>query len=184
MDKLNLTVNICAKSDVPNYSDHGITDIISIGSCEDCPDIRAFRDHNFVMHRFVFNDVANPSQVDGNIPPSSAIVKKMINIFTSIKNRYSCLPDQAVFHFPVSILFHCQMGISRSTAAAFIFFYCLGYSFQEAYTETLLARHIVNIQPNMLMIKYADEILKCDGAMFRYVAVASGRPFYEIGGMN
>ena len=68
-------------------------------------------------------------------------------------------------------LIHCQAGISRSTAAAFIITAVLlgPGSELEALAKVLAVRPIA--LPNTRMVRFADEILARDGALMRALAV-------------
>jgi predicted protein tyrosine phosphatase len=152
------TIAICGYQDVPGHAHLPFTHIISIGHVEDCPDIRPFRQRDFTMHRFVFEDISGP----GDTSPTLRIMKRMIDTFATIRDTRT---------FP-HVLFHCAAGRSRSTAAAFIFLIVAGWSYEDAYREIVRVRGVV--QPNLWMIKLADHILGHGGKMVTFVANASG----------
>lgn len=160
-----MPIYITDKDSVPHYAATSIDHIISIGCVEDMPDVRAFRQQNLTLHRFVFEDVAS-AHLDHVIPPSSDIMKRLMKVFDGVEGANT------------SVLFHCAAGRSRSTAAAFIYLVRRGLGYQEAYQEVERVRGV--IQPNMLMIKLADELMDRKGEMLRFVAVASGRPDYRF----
>lgn len=156
------TIRICDRASVPHHGHLPITHIISIGSVEDCPNISTFREKNFSFHRFVFVDVSHECE-EG---PSLQIVQRMIDIFKEIVKTDS--PD---------VLFHCAAGISRSTAAAYIYLIVAGLSFEDAVKEVFAARG--HVSPNLLMIKYADKILEKNGIMRNIVRNSFGDPDYK-----
>lgn len=159
-------IYITDRNSVPAYCGVPITHIISIGHTEDCPNIHCFRDKDFNLYRFAFQDESN-SQTEK--PPTKKIMQRMIDIFSTIdiKTDY--------------VLFHCAAGISRSTASAFVLNIMNGKSYEESYKEILKSRYPSTdldklwehrnmlIQPNKLMIYYADEILKKNGEMIDYI---------------
>lgn len=158
-----VTVRICDRWSVNNHCDLPINNIISIGSVEDCPNISAFREKDFALYRFVFVDISHEAP-EG---PSLKIVQKMINIFKLILVNTES-PD---------VLFHCAAGISRSTAAALIFLIAAGWSYQDACKEIYKVRGYTS--PNLLMIKYADKILKQNGVMRNFVRANFGDGDYK-----
>jgi predicted protein tyrosine phosphatase len=153
-----VTIRICGFHDVKDHAHLPITDIISIGSVEDIPNISAFREKDFALYRFVFEDVSH----DCPTGPSLKIVQKMIKTFKTILDNNDS-PD---------VLFHCAAGISRSTAAAFIFLVVAGYSYEKAFGAVYDARG--STYPNQLMIKYADDILNRGGTMLDFVNKSFG----------
>ncbi len=60
---------------------------------------------------------------------------------------------------------HCLMGISRSGAAAYIALCALSEPGQEAAIARALRDAGPHIQPNLLMVQIADELLERDGRM-------------------
>ena len=146
-----VTIRICGRDEVPNHCGCPITHIISIGGVEDCPNIAPFRDKNFTLHRFNFDDI-NEIRTDATAP-SLEIIKLMIDTFKDIINKNpNC-----------DVLFHCMAGRNRSSAAAFIFLICAGWYYQDAANEIIKVRGPV--APNLLMIKWADQILNKNGYM-------------------
>lgn len=146
-------IRICGRDDVPHHAHLPITDIVSIGGVEDLPNIGPFRDKNFTLHRFNFDDV-NEDRIDAKAP-SYEIIENMINIFKEMIKK-EC-----------DILFHCMAGRNRSSAAAFIFLIVAGLSYDDAFDKIYIARGMTH--PNLLMIKHADKILNKDGEMRNWV---------------
>lgn len=153
------TIAITSLDQVPRYAQAGINHIISIGN-EDQPrpDISLFA-RDFTLHRFVFDDVSAIDIYPKG--PTRAIVEHLLKVYSIIE------PD-------ANVLFHCMAGISRSTAACFLYAVSRGASYEEAYRLILAIRGVV--QPNMLMIHYADVLMGRKGEMLAFVAKASGRP--------
>jgi len=129
------------------------------------PDVRAFRQRNLTLHRFVFDDVSSNNHPECT-PPSRAIMERMLKVFDSI--------DRASL-----VLFHCAAGISRSPAAAFLYLINKGLGYQQAYTEVARVRGYT--QPNLLMIHLADDILGHNMEMAHFVAKASDRSNHVFG---
>ena len=77
-------------------------------------------------------------------------------------------------------LVHCWAGISRSTAAAYILLNDIhGPGHEEAIARALRSR-APHAQPNRLMIKHADAILKRDARMIKAVeAMGAATPLSE-----
>ena len=156
-----VAIHICGRDDVPNHCGLPITDIVSIGGVEDCPNIAPFRGKNFTLHRFNFDDI-NEIRSDATAP-SYEIINRMTYIFDDIL-RWNC-----------DVLFHCMAGRNRSSAAAFIFLICAGWSYQDAANEVVRVRGVV--APNLLMIKFADEVLSKNGEMRKFVQDHFGNRF-------
>jgi predicted protein tyrosine phosphatase len=89
------------------------------------------------------------------------------------------------------LLIHCWMGISRSTAAAYITASALNPSLEETSLATELRLRSPSATPNARMIALADEVLNRNGRMIaavekigRGAEAAQGTPFIlplEIG---
>ena len=68
-----------------------------------------------------------------------------------------------------SALIHCSSGMSRSPAAAFIFF-CIHFGSnreEQAAVRTTICCEQNIVVPNKLMIEYADELLHRNGEMLK-----------------
>jgi predicted protein tyrosine phosphatase len=73
-------------------------------------------------------------------------------------------------------LVHCWAGISRSTAAAYILLCDLHGPGHENVIAKALRYHAPHAQPNRLMVRHADALLKRGGRMIDAVdAIGSGR---------
>lgn len=155
-------IYICGRDYVPNHAHIPFTHIVSIGSVEDVPNISAFREREFTLYRFIFLDISHKAE-NG---PTLDITQRMIDAFKDILRSKN----------PV-VLFHCAAGISRSTAAAFIFLVMADYSLQDACKEIYNVRGYTT--PNLLMISFADEILKYNGVMRNFVRANFGDQAYH-----
>ncbi len=89
----------------------------------------------------------------GSTPPAPSHVERLL--------AWSKLvPDDA------SVLIHCAMGESRSTAAAFIFLtHRLGKGSEEEAQARVLAGTNKIARPNLFLICIADKVMKRKGAM-------------------
>ena len=155
-------LHVCGIAEVPRFAGLGITDIVSIGAKGTMPDVRAFHPQPSI-HRFEFDDichVAKPGEKD--ISPTLEDVRGIIAVADQLLTRAQ----------EVRVLYHCQGGISRSTASAFIFCVRAGMTYEAAYHYILSVRGA--LAPNVLMIKYADHLMGHGGKMLDYIA--SHRP--------
>lgn len=64
------------------------------------------------------------------------------------------------------VMVHCSAGISRSTATAIMILMLHGADEQEAFGAVYAVRPQMN--PNSLIIKFADELLGLDGSLSEY----------------
>ncbi len=72
-------------------------------------------------------------------------------------------------HAEPRMVVHCRMGISRSGAAAFIALCMLSEPGQEEVIAADMRRRGAHIQPNILMVEIADELLGREGRMIRAI---------------
>ncbi len=149
---------ICAVHQVPVFANTHLDHIISFhNSTEPGPDIHAFR-HSFTLHSFVFDDTGDTAHPQA---PTEAMIKRLLIAYT-----FAPL-DKAV-------LFHCMGGVSRSTAAAFIWLVYHGVSFADAY-QTVINTRGAFACPNQLMVKLADQLMGCQGKMHEFVVAENLR---------
>lgn len=160
-----ITVNVCGVNDVPRFAQSNLTDMISIGDPSTHPEICAAQPPpdftvfpNTRIHRFEFQDIGHICETS----PTAEHVKRLLDL---IDGFIASKED-------LRILFHCQAGISRSTAAAFILCVRAGLTYQQAYDYILSVRGI--LMPNVLMIKHADIMMNQGGKMLDFIA--STRP--------
>jgi predicted protein tyrosine phosphatase len=148
-----ITLAVCAIYDVPRFAQSNLTDIVSIGDpvVQPPPDFSPFP--NTRIHRFEFSDVHHIMEIS----PTADDIKRIIELADGM---ISSKED-------IRVLFHCQAGIARSTAAAFILCVRAGMTYQQAYDHILRVRGVLN--PNMLMIKIADELMGHEGKMLGFI---------------
>ena len=117
-------------------------------------------------HYFLtFNDITEPRE--GYIPPVAADILTIIKIAERWDQKHP-------------LLIHCQMGISRSTAAAFITACSLLPKNDELRLALLLRKLSPSATPNKLMIALADNILNRDGRMIKAIeSISRGADAFE-----
>jgi predicted protein tyrosine phosphatase len=130
----------------------GVVMLVSIGEAHD-PAPNGF-DTIEARHQFVFADT------NGEDGPTFADVERLIDTARTLAERSG------------RVVIHCQAGISRSTAAATIFWaVLLGEGREdEAIARVLAAREIAI--PNRRMIRIADELLGREGRLVAAVGRA------------
>lgn len=157
---MNLALAVCGLHEVSHFVQAGLTDLVSIGdpdgylelcSPQQAPDFTLFLGVN--IHRFEFQDIAHEAITS----PTKVHIERLIAIADDMIAR----PND------VRVLFHCMAGVSRSTAAAFILCVREGMTYQQAYDYIVRVRGVIN--PNLLMIKYADELMNQGGKMLEFI---------------
>jgi predicted protein tyrosine phosphatase len=149
---------ICGVTEVPAFANYSIDHIISIrDKTQIGPDLSAFQG-DFSLHRFVFDDTGDAS---GKHACSEGVIKRLLEIYAQIP------ADQ-------NVLFHCYAGVSRSTAAAFIWLVYHGVPYPEAYQRIVSARGPF-VCPNQLMIRLADKLMGKSGEMEKFMSAELGR---------
>ncbi len=156
-----ITLSVCGVAEVPQFVNANLTDMVSIGDPDThpelCPpqpppDFAPFPTTR--IHRFEFQDI-------GHIAPTSPTAEHVKRLIEIADAMIAAKED-------IRVLFHCQAGISRSTAAAFIFLVRAGLSYQDAYDYILQRRGI--LMPNAIMIKHADILMNQGGKMLDFIA--------------
>lgn len=164
-----INLNVCGVYDVPQFARANLTDIISIGDPDGHPDLcqpQPPPDFSIFpttrIHRFEFQDVAHVCETG----PNAVHVQRLLDVCDELIRAKE----------DVRVLVHCQAGISRSTASAFILCVRAGLTYQQAHDYVLSVRGI--LMPNLLMIKYADVLMGQGGKMLDFIVSARpGEPF-------
>lgn len=133
--------------------------LVSIGDPESAPPV-GFRNVREAL-RLVFYDTQD------DIGPTEEDVQRIINFAHVIAKR------------PAKVLSHCQAGISRSSAAAYIIYaVALGPGRETEALERIYRQRPI-AAPNGLMVMMADRLLGRDGAMLRALEEWHGREEQE-----
>ncbi len=149
---------ICAVHQVPQFANYPLDHIISFhNSTEPGPDTHAFR-HPFTLHSFVFDDTGDETHPQR---PTEAMVARLLAVYQNT-------------HLGQNVLFHCMGGVSRSTAAAFLWLVYHGVTYVEAYQTVISARGAFAC-PNQLMVKLADPLMGRAGEMHAFVVAENLR---------
>ena len=112
-----------------------------------------------------FNDINEPQE--GLIAPSETEIYKLLDIAKHWNRSYP-------------LLINCYMGISRSTAAAFVIACALEQKKSEAAIARLLRENSPTATPNKLMVELADKILDRGGRMSSAIAeIGRGAEAFE-----
>ena len=117
-------------------------------------------------HYFLeFNDINEPQE--GLIAPSETEIYKILEIAKNWNRAYP-------------LLINCYLGISRSTAAAFVIACALQPQKSEASIARLLRQNSSTATPNKLMVSLADKILDRGGRMSSAIAdIGRGAEAFE-----
>jgi len=155
-----ITLAVCGVHEVPRFSQANLTDIVSIGDPSTHPELCAPQPPpDFTpfphtrIYRFEFQDICHISPTS----PNAEHVGRLIEVADTL---LAAKED-------VRVLFHCQAGIARSTAAAFMLCVRGGLTYQQAYDHVLRVRGVLN--PNMLMMKIADDLMGQGGKMLGFI---------------
>ena len=155
-----ISIRVCSILTLLRHREFGAGYMVSI--LDPGVDVDAIRlpDIAAINHQaFSFADRDDPGDPEA---PTRRDIKRLVSVGRQIAGPGS----DAV------ILIHCAAGISRSPAAAFIFF-CLHLGpgrEQEALEMAAASREVSGIWPNDLMVRYADEIMGRNGAMVHALA--------------
>ena len=105
-------------------------------------------------HRFNFHDINDP--LPGHTPPEEGDIVRLLAFGEAWDGK-------------AVTLIHCHMGISRSTAAAFILM-CQFNDGREGEASVALRRAGRHAWPNRRMVAFADGLLGRDGRMVEAIA--------------
>ena len=128
------------------YQPRELITLMNKGTPMECPAMIAENRHYFLE----FNDINEPQE--GLIAPSETEIYKLLEIAKNWNRSYP-------------LLINCYMGISRSTAAAFVIACALEQKKTEAAIARLLRKNSPTATPNKLMVELADKILDRGGRM-------------------
>ncbi|WP_303853638.1 tyrosine phosphatase family protein [Bartonella apis] len=128
------------------YQPRELITLMNKGTPMECPAMIAENRHYFLE----FNDINEPQE--GLIAPSETEIYKLLDIAKHWNRSYP-------------LLINCYMGISRSTAAAFVIACALEQKKSEAAIARLLRENSPTATPNKLMVELADKILDRGGRM-------------------
>jgi predicted protein tyrosine phosphatase len=149
---------ICGVHEVPAFATTPLDHIISIREAhQPAPDIRGFKT-DFTLHSFVFADTGNAANA---LAPREEHMRRLLAIYATTR------PES-------TLLFHCFAGVSRSSAAAFIWLAHHGMSYDEAFKLVVAVRGPF-VSPNQLMVGLADKVMGRNGEMEAFVTSELGR---------
>ena len=158
----NLKIDIFSRDDIPKKKNLYCTHLFSIthpGNSQPPEGIDDFLSKP-IVYKYNFHDVYSKQQLASKLykAPSFDDIKSIVRAGEDIKLIVEHGED-------IRIFFHCQAGISRSTAAACIILNVIfGPGFEmQILQEIYQMRPIMN--PNDLMISLADNILNRNGVM-------------------
>lgn len=109
------------------------------------------------IHRFDFHDVIDPSLTDR--PPQVSDVEELLTI-----GERALPQSRDVAAGAGSLLIHCYMGVSRSTAALTIML-AARHEGPEAELFNYVRQVRPQAWPNLLMIRYADRLMGKNGRL-------------------
>lgn len=115
--------------------------------------------------RFNFHDISDP--MPGHVAPEETDIVRILEFGEAWDGK-------------TRTLIHCHMGISRSTAAAYILV-CQVNGGREQDAAVLLRRAGRHAWPNRRMVAFADGLLGRDGRMIEAVAAMSMADFSAEG---
>ena len=154
---MSIQLTVCGVSELQRHV--GVTHVISIwDSCRATdPDLqpemaRLFKDAQI---RFAFfDDIEEP--IEGYVHPTHEAVQEILE-FTA-----TCQDGD-------SLLVHCHAGISRSTAVAFAAVCAMEGPGRESIALSMIRNIRPGMNPNLLIVHFADAIYGRGGAMTREV---------------
>ena len=146
-------ISICGVDELPEFSNRGITHVVSIWNRSAMGDdsVRRRMKTEFPKvqkHYAFFDDVLSP----GNYGPTPEAIRAILQFTRRLHAR-----DR--------LLVHCTKGISRSTAIAFATLCQHAGPRREAECLARVSQVRPIAQPNALIVRYADSILGRNGAM-------------------
>jgi len=165
-------LSICAAADLDEYCYRGVTHILSIDSPEfttPTPDW-----FSGVHKNVFFHDVLSRAEADALSArePTAAIIREVLEY------GRECLIESRAG--PTHLIIHCTYGASRSPAAAYaILCLWLGKD-REVQAKDLLLRIRPEAVPNILVIAYADKLLRREGKMVEAIQALNDQLIEEM----
>lgn len=149
---------ICGLSEVKLYKNTPLNYIFSFGDYKDpVPETKDFAGSP-KLYRFCFSDLTNSNEYSS---PQKFHVRDLIYLFK----------DTSLDH---NILFHCYAGVSRSSAAAFLWLVHHRVDYGQAYDMVVKVRGPF-VCPNSLIVKLGDEVMDKKGEMHDFIKLELGR---------
>ncbi|MHC5306775.1 tyrosine phosphatase family protein [Bartonella sp. LJL80] len=138
-----------------------IISLMNIGTAMVCPSMVTAEHHHFLG----FNDITEPQE--GLVTPSNEHIREILSIANQWRRDHP-------------LLIHCFMGISRSTASAYIVACALSPATSESEIANLLRQNAPSATPNKLMVSLADDLLGRNGRMRQAIAgIGRGAEAFE-----
>ena len=134
------------------------TAIVSIGE-PGTPTPYGFQPHNPLHVRLQMHDIVADDLFEGLTPPSRAHVQALLRAATILRTAEL-------------VYCHCNAGISRSTAVAYILRCAWTAPGEEAAAWEAVQEDRPQADPNPLLVRYGDELLDRAGAMVAAIGAA------------
>jgi len=165
-------ISVCAEGDLDSYSHKGVSHILSICA----PKFPTPTPEWFTgVHKHVFfQDVVSSKDaaaLDAKAPTAA-------DIREVLKYGRECIVESRTE--PTHLLIHCTHGASRSPAAAYaILCLWLGRG-REVQAKHFLLRIRPGAVPNLLVVAYADKLLRRGGKMFEAIKALNDQLVAEM----
>jgi len=165
-------LSVCAEGDLDDYSHKGVSHILSICAPKyPTPTPEWFTG----VHKHVFfQDVVSSKDAAalGAKAPTTADIREVL------KYGRECLVASRVE--PIHLLIHCTHGASRSPAAAYaILCLWLGKG-REVQAKDFLLKIRPGAVPNLLVVAYADKLIRRGGKMVEAIQTLNDQLMEEI----
>ena len=174
--RLPFRLSVCGKAALHKFADSCVTHLISI---DNPPSPTQTPEWFSGIHwHIVFQDVETPAEARefNAVPPTRQDVEKILDC------GRSCL--QASKAQDVHLLLHCMAGASRSTAAGFAILCLVLGEGREPESLSLLLSIKPDAFPNMLVVKYADELLDRKGRMLEVLRLFREESSRQVDGWD
>jgi predicted protein tyrosine phosphatase len=159
----NLSLLISAREDVPGFRDRSISHLVSIGELDPNNPLAEGWSTKPQIYRFEFDDVlSDKGRPTIYQPPSDSDVLGLLKVAKAISGQLS-------LGHKVNLLVHCSMGVSRSSAAAFVILNALAGTGREEACMEAICKVRPMACPNYLVVQIGDRLLERNGAMLEAV---------------